>query len=127
MLKILIVEEDTRWQRSHQRDLSDRVGGKILIIKALTIQKAEEHFVANPDIAAIVVSPCVCPCNIQGQPVVSALVKLVKKFRKTFSGPIIVATSVHFQDWRLKLRYAGCSHKSEKSDLPQELSEILRI
>ena len=114
MLKVLIVEDEERWQENYKQDL----GGKVLIIEALTIKQAEEHFAANPDIAAIIMDACVPG----GRP---TTLPLVKKFRETFFGPMIAASS--YTAYRKDLIWAGCDHEANKPDVPAKLLQILGI
>lgn len=112
--KVLVVEDDPERRAQY----AARCGGQIELMMAETIEKAEELFAANPDLAAIVMDACV-PGD---EP---TTVPLVGKFRKTFTGPIIAASSE--PDFRRELMRAGCSHESPKYELPEKLREVLGL
>lgn len=112
--KVLFVE-DRAWQ---QKDWLEALDGKVEIISALSIAEAEEKFTANTDIAAIVMDACVPGDEPNTIP-------LVKKFRETFTGPMI-ATSSYF-GYRQMLVRAGCDHDCAKYKVPEKLCEILGL
>jgi|SRR3989338_2547224 len=112
--KVLVVEDEEYIYEDWRREL----GNKVVLISALSIKEAEEHFTANPDIAAIVMDACVPGDEPTTLP-------LVRKFRETFTGPMIAISSVG--SYRQELIEAGCDHESEKADLPQKLIEVLGL
>ena len=114
MLKVLIVEDEKRWQENYKQDLDD----KVLIISAFTIEEAQRCFAENPDIKAIIMDACVPGDRPTTLPI-------VRKFRETFFGPMIAASSD--PDYREDLVSAGCSHETPKWDAPKKLLEVLGI
>lgn len=110
--KVLIVDDEEFWQDYWRKEL----GEKVVMVSARTIKEAEEQFAANPDIVAIVMDACV-PGDRPNTP------PLVRKFRETFSGPMIAISS----SWnnRDELVEAGCDHTSAKNPLPRKLLEVL--
>jgi len=114
MQKVLIVEDRRDYQAYYKRALD----GKLDIIHAFTIAEAEAQFEANPDIAAIVMDACVPGGSPNTLP-------LVEKFRTTFSGPMIASSSA----WKYRqiLLKAGCSHETDKGDVPHILLKLLGI
>jgi hypothetical protein len=114
MLKVLIVEDEKRWHDDWRRKLD----GKVVLVSTFSIQEAEEQFVANPDIVAIVMDACVPGDEPTTEP-------LVQKFRATFTGPMIAASGAW--DYRKDLMRAGCDHESPKYELPQKLLAVLGL
>jgi CheY-like chemotaxis protein len=114
MNKVLIVEDEGYLHDEWRRELNN----KVVLISALSIREAEEQFTANSDISAIVMDACV-PGDSPTTP------HLVRKFRKTFAGPIIAISN--FSEYRAKLVSAGCDHESRKDALPQKLLEVLGL
>ena len=112
--KVLIVEDSQLMQHRWHRDL----GGKFVLIGALSIEEAEEKFIANPDIDAIVMDACVQGDSINTLP-------LVRKFRRTFAGPMIAISSS--SEYRDMLVSAGCNYESSKDALPRRLLAILDL
>lgn len=111
--RVLIVEDNDVLQECWR----DRLGDKIEIVSALTIEEAEAQFDANPDFAAIAMDACVPGGEINTQP-------LVRKIRSSgFAGPMIaMSNESKFNDMLVE---AGCNHKSEKARMPKLLLEIL--
>ncbi|HLD07191.1 MAG TPA: hypothetical protein VJC16_06720 [Candidatus Nanoarchaeia archaeon] len=116
MHKVLIVEDDEEWQLLWEESLSDQ--DEIQIIHAFSIPEAEEQFEQNPGISAVVMDACVPGDEPNTVP-------LVQKMRKSFSGPMIAASSA--KKCRDKLVAAGCSHQADKCDIPQKLLQVLGI
>ena len=114
-IKVLIVDDDKQWQRTFVRAFTDK---GIQVLGALTIKQAEEMFVENPDIKAVVMDACVPGDDPTTLP-------LTRKFRETFSGPMIAISSR--DDFRRQLMAAGCDRECLKQDLPQKLCEILNL
>ncbi len=112
--KVLIVEDLHFLQAEWTTILKDKVS----IISAFTVKEAEEKFSNNPDIDLISMDGCVPGEEINTQP-------LVRKFRKTFKGPIIAASrSSVFREF---LKEAGCDYECTKNELPKKILEILGI
>jgi DNA-binding NarL/FixJ family response regulator len=112
--KVLIVEDSQGYQRDYARALT----GKVEILAALTIDDAEDLFVENPDISAIVMDACVPGDDPTTPP-------LVRKIRETFTGPMIAASSDW--DYRQELVAAGCDHEVPKGRVPAKLIEVLGL
>jgi len=112
--KVLVVEDQDYLHDKWHRELN----GKVVIVSALSIKEAEEQFAANPDIAAIVMDACV-PGDSPNTPL------LVRKFRRTFTGPMIAISSM--SNYRAELVDAGCDHESTKDLLSQKLLEVLGL
>ncbi len=115
--KVLIVEDMEEFHVLWKGYLND-FSSEIVLLSAFSIEEAEELFSANSDIDAIVMDACVPGDEPNTQP-------LVRKFRKTFAGPIIASSSV--EEYRKELIKAGCDYESEsKATLPEKLLEILQ-
>ncbi len=112
--KVLIVEDSYRYQLDYESALD----GKVVLVAAFSITEAEEKFATNPDIDAIVFDACV-PGETPTTP------PLVRKFRETFTGPMIATSSDPF--FQQELVAAGCDYESIKDGLPSKLLEILGI
>lgn len=112
MKKILIVEDDQNWSGIIRRGLGD----KVLVIQAFTTEEAETVFQKNPDLALILMDACV-PGDRPNT------MFLVKKMRKTFSGPIIAISSL--SEYRQELIKAGCDHEVEKAKAAQKVLELV--
>jgi len=112
--KVLVVEDHKDWHDIWREELD----GKVVLVSAFSIELAENLFVANPDIVAIVMDACV-PGDRPTTP------SLVRKFRSTFAGPMIAVSSM--SDYRSQLVDAGCDYESEKGDLSQKLLEVLGL
>jgi len=115
MLKKVLAVEDREHTQTYWEDM---LSGKVELIFASSIQEAEEKFVANPDIVAIVMDACVPGAMPNTMP-------LVEKFRAKFTGPMI-ATS-NDDTFCEELVQAGCNHKCGKNSVPQKLCEILGL
>jgi len=112
--KVLIVEDSEIYQKEWKKRLS----GKVKILSAFTIEKAKKIFSENSDIALIVVDSCVPGVKINTQP-------LVRKFRESFKGPMIAASSGFYN--KEKLTSAGCNHRSDKDGVPGKIREVLSL
>ena len=93
--KVLVVEDF--FPDIFTRTLS----GKVKLLIAQSIEEATQLFNANPDIDIIIMDACVPGNELNTVP-------LVQLFRKTFTGPIITASSVN--EYNFALLEAGCSH-----------------
>lgn len=111
--KVLIVEDDDLCQTMY----TDCLGKTTEILSATTLEDGKRLFDENPDIAIVVMDACVPG----GKP---NSMKLVKHIRKTFSGPMIAASSD--SDYQDILVEAGCSLKSPKYEVPSLVRELLR-
>lgn len=112
--KVLIIEDDPLWHDLWGIKLKNRV----VIIKATSIEEAEERFAANPDIAAIAVDACVPGKKPTTLP-------LVRKIRGTFGGPMIAISGE--EGYRKNLMDAGCDYQCVKKDLHKVLVEVLGL
>ncbi len=115
MSKKVLFVEDSKSQQDYWRR---KLPGKVVFIGALSIREAEELFADNFDIEAIVMDACVPGDSVN-------TLQLVRKFRDTFTGPMIATSSVPW--YRDALVQAGCDHESEKDSLPQKLLEVLSL
>lgn len=114
MNKVLIIEDKKFLQDGWKRELE----GKAEVISALSIAEAEKQFFANPDIVAIVMDACV-----PGEE--PTTLPLVRKFRATFTGPMIaISGSQSYRNWLLQ---AGCDHECPKHSVVQTLTELLGL
>jgi hypothetical protein len=114
MPKVLAIEDD--W---HYHDYwKEKLGDKVELISAFSIEEAEEKFAANPDVAAIVVNACVRSDEPNTPP-------LVRKFRATFTGPMFAVSCL--SAYKKKLMLAGCDYQSGRGDLPEILGRVLGI
>lgn len=116
--KVLIVEGDGWWHDEWFRRLGSKVGlhGEIAFVSALSARDGGDQFEANPDVAAVVVGPCVSEDS-------PTTVPFVQKVRAAnFEGPVI---AVGPRGHRQKLVLAGCGHESTMADLPQTLVTVL--
>lgn len=111
-LKILVVEDDQQWQKIYKRGLGDDYE----VIIAATVEAGEKLYGENPNIALIIMDACV-PGD---EP---TTLELTEKIRKTFSGPMIGASSM--SQYRSVLLGAGCSHASDKGPAIEMASELL--
>jgi len=112
--KVLIVEDQECKYDRWRREFDD----KVVLLFAPSIEEAEELFTANPDIAAIVMDACVPGSSPTTPP-------LVRKFRQTFTGPMIAISS--FGSYRRQLVQAGCDHESTKDAMPAKVLEVLGL
>ena len=114
MKKVLVVEDGMDIQEYYKKALE----GKVEIISAYSIKSAMFHFNENPDLDAIVMDACLPnpPPNTLG---------ITKRFRSTFKGPMIAASSD--SGFRKMLMNAGCDHESKKNDIPQKVRELLGV
>lgn len=113
--KVLIVEDSEDEQRQYRHALD----GKVEIISAYSIKQAEELFIANPDVSAVIMDACVDSDDIDTIP-------LVHKMRQTFAGPIVAGSSSY--KYCQELIDAGCSHNGiNKISVPQVLLKALGI
>lgn len=114
-VKVLFVDDEDDQHRKWYRALGE---DHIRMLCATTIERAEQLFSANPDLAAIVMDTCV-PGDRPTTP------PLVRKFRQSFTGPIIAASSSRV--FREQLKAVGCDHACEKECVPEDLLRILKI
>jgi len=115
MKKVLIVEDEEYLHRKWRRELDN----KVILISAHSIKEAEEQFASNPDITAIFMDACV-PGDEPTTP------PLVRKFRETFTGPIIAISSS--PEYRAELISAGCDCEwGDKNTLPKKILEVLGL
>jgi len=114
MKKILIVDDDVNWQKVWNM----RLGRKITLLPAFSIDEAEKIFAEHGDIDLIAVDACVPGDDINTKP-------LVKKFRETFDGPIVAISKSSFS--RECLVKAGCNYESEKEWLHGNVARILKL
>ena len=112
MKKVLVVEDDQHWSGIIRRGFGD----KVLVVQAFTVEEAETVFQENPDLAAILMDACV-PGDDPNT------MWLVKKMRKTFTGPIIAISSN--TDYRKELIQSGCDHEAEKDQVVQKVLELV--
>lgn len=114
--KVLVVEDEFwRWD-GWRRELDS----KVTLLCVCSIEQAEEQFAANPDIAAIVMDACVPGDSTTTPP-------LVRKFRETFTGPMIAISGLG--SYRQQLIQAGCDHESDKDPvaLTTKILEVLDL
>lgn len=112
--KVLIVEDS----KIYQEEWKKRLSGKVEILSAFTIEEAEKAFTENHNFSLIVVDACVPGMKINTQP-------LVRKFRESFKGPMIAASSSFHN--KEKLTNAGCNHRSDKDGVPGKIREVLSL
>lgn len=112
--KVLVVD-DMDWVHEI---LEMELDGKVTLLKALTLERGQELFYANPDICVVVIDACVPGHSPNSQ-------WLIRKIRKTFKGPMVAISSSPI--YRKELLLAGCNYESEKADLSKKLMEILNI
>lgn len=115
IIKVLIIEDDEDCQENYNYWFTKN---GVLPISAFSISEAKEQFAAHSDIAAIVVDACVPGNEPNTAP-------LVRKFRETFSGPMIAVSSKG--EFRRQLMEAGCNYESLKEDLHNKLFEVLGL
>lgn len=114
MKKVLIVEDEPLWQRMW----AVRLDGKVDIIRAYTIETAEEKFADNSDLALIVMDACV-PGSFP------TTISLTSQLRETFKGPMIAASSD--EGYREQLMDAGCDHHATKGEVVSKVLSLLGI
>ena len=116
--KVLIIEGDGNLHDQWFRGLRGKVGlkGVIALRSAMSLQEASDQFVANPDLAAIVVGTCDTKDRLDTVP-------FTQDARRTFQGPMIAAVDNQFH--RRRLVSAGCDHASGTRFLPRKLVEVL--
>ena len=112
--KVLIVEDEEYMYKRWCQELD----GRVALLFAPSIEEAEEQFIANPDIVAIVMDACV-PGDSPTTP------SLVRKFRQTFTGPMIAISRL--ESYRRQLIQAGCDHESTKDAMPAKVLEVLGL
>lgn len=114
MKKVLLVEDKSFYHQMYQ----ERLGDKVEIISAFTIEEAEQLFSSEDGFDAIVMDACV-PGDSPTTP------PLVRMIRETFTGPMIAISSLN--SYRHKLMEAGCDYEATKAGLPQKLITILGL
>lgn len=110
--KVLIVEDFPQWQRIFQRELEDFCE----VLLAGTVEKGEQLYKANPDVALIIMDACV-PGD---EP---TTLELIKKIRETFKGPMIGTSSM--SNYRSALLEAGCDYSSDKGTVARTMAKEL--
>jgi DNA-binding response OmpR family regulator len=110
--KVLIVEDEERWQHPFEALLVD----KVEVIIAPTIQAAEKLFQENPDLSAILM-------DAQVMASFPNTMELVRKFRMSFTGPMIAMSSAP-SNIKL-LMEAGCNYGTEKDKAVDKVLEVL--
>ncbi len=114
MKKILIVDDDLNWQKVWNM----RLGKKVILFSAFSVDEAEKIFAEHNDIDLIAMDACVPGDEINTKP-------LIKKFRETFNGPMIAISKSSLN--RECLVKAGCNYESEKEWLHGNVLRILRL
>ena len=112
--KVLIIEDD----RMHQTNYTDALGERVVLLSAFTVEEGERLFLQHPDIDLVVMDACV-PGD---DPTTFPLTCLI---RKTFSGPMIAASSN--PKLRQELMQHGCDYESEKRGVPRIVRTILGL
>jgi len=92
------------------------LGDTMDVLQVYTLKQAEDLFSAHPDLDAIVMDACV-PGD---EP---TTLDLTKKFRQSFFGPIVAASSCG--EYRMMLMEVGCDYESSKHKVAQTLINIL--
>jgi CheY-like chemotaxis protein len=111
--KVLLVEDIDFFHGL----LKEKLGDKIIVLSAFTIDQARDIFEKNPDIKAVIMDffvPGKTEQNTLG---------LTGEIRAKFSGPMI-ATSATSQTELLK---AGCDHETDKQDAWKKIKELLGL
>jgi len=118
--RILIVEDDVAIIRMWTRSLE-----KLEVISATSISEAKNKFSSfAADFAAIILDGSVL-ANPESEYNDALTLELAAKFRKTYSGPMIAASSD--PDIRKSLMTSGCSFQCDKQFVPDILSRILDV
>lgn len=118
--KILVIEDNATTLKV-MKDLVFERDPRFTPVFVSSIEEAEKAFSAHVDIAGISVDGCV---ESEKPPVFGEpnTLDLVKKFKETFKGPIVAASSGFNSD----LLAAGCTHQVEsKYDICKKCFEIL--
>lgn len=111
--KVLILEDEQGLQDMYQETLDE----KVTILAAVRTEEGRRLLEAHPDTALVV---------MDGQvPGIPDTPSLVREIRKTFPGPIIASSSR--PDLQEKLMAAGCTHESEKREVPQLVLQLLNL
>ncbi len=123
MHKVLLVEDDEdiqkMWKEMWEFSLAEETRKtEIVFISAFSLKEAEKKFFTEAGWTAVVIDACVRDNQPNTPP-------LVKKIRTTFNGPIIAVSGN--SDYQNLLMAAGCSHKCDKTDLPNFLIKVLCI
>lgn len=112
---IFIVEDSATYQSQYAAALKQQV----VIVAARSLKEAHENWGSIQQVALVVMDGCVDSRHyLDSQP-------LVRKIRKTFSGPIIAASSS--SEFRKELLQAGCNHEAEKQRVPAKVLELLGL
>ena len=99
-----------RWQQ--------KLDGNVEFLHTLSIETAEETFAQNKGgIDDIVVIACMNSDKPNTMP-------LIRKFREASKVPIMGVSQ--FQQFRVQLKKAGCTHESTREELPKKLLEMLK-
>lgn len=117
--KILIVEDYASYRDLCHKGLKEALGEEGYIgLEAATHQQAEEIFAQNPDISVIIMDAC-----LDGN--TPDTLDLIKKFRETFRGPMVAASTD--SDHNTLLCNAGCDLRVKKSaNLANNIWSVMR-
>lgn len=117
MPMVLIIEDESDWQRIYQ----DRLDRDIRIIKAYSIAAARQKMLDHAPVDLMVVDGYLGP-----QSSLDATIQMVKDFRQTFKGPM-VAASANVKTNAL-LMSAGCDSCviSGKHEVPSLVHQALK-
>jgi len=114
--KVLVVDDNIDIQETFFQVLEYFIKG-VEILRAYTVREAKEFFMENSDINLIVMD---AQLSTEG---IAETVEIIKKFRKTFKGPMIAAsTSLELNKRLVK---AGCDYQTPKDDIIDTLKKIL--
>ncbi len=115
---VLIVEDDTAEQSQYRRLL----GNTVKTLSACNIAAGKQAILNHQDgknVFSIVVMDGRLENNIRPDSL-----ELIRMLRDGgFSGPIIAASSSKY--FREKMKLAGCSHESQKKDIPWLVLKII--
>ena len=116
--KILIVEDEKRWQRYFSEAVK-KVG--LIPLVASTLREADELFGENIYIVAVIMDGCLSSNEPNSM-------WLVRKIRNcpSFSGKPIIGATSHPLGKKL-LMNAGCTCVHQKSEVERRLREILGL
>lgn len=112
--KVLIVEDGKQHQQEYTKALQD----KVELLQAFDFEDGERMFLENPDISLVVMDACIASDKPNS-------IRLLKKIRETFAGPIIAASAdPSFRNFLVK---EGCSHQAPKAQVPSLVCTILGV
>lgn len=116
MKKVLIIEDDTDWQKNYAIELE----GKVELIAAINLQEALTAFQENSPFDLIVLDAC-----LESDDDIDTL-PLLGKIRQSYHGPII--TSSRSRRFRQNHINGGCSHEAKsKGGVPRLVLQLLGI